>query len=920
MIVCKIVQLSIAGGYNPFTSYAYALYGQLLCGMTHDIAAAVQFGNLALKLLERAPAVHMTPKVYVMVYVYILPWQEALTTTLQPLLETYHLGLEHGDFESARVAAFFYCIHHYFLGTELTTVEREIATYRQAIRPLQQGPSQAYMEIWHQAVLNLLGHAAEPWRLAGAVCDEATLLPHLLEVQHFSAVLQLHMATMILCYLWEENGPALAHAGRAGQLIERATGWTLSAVFYLYDSLVRLRACAQQPPSEQEHLLQQVAANQEQLSVRAQHAPMNYRHKWYLVEAERARVLEREGEARVAYDHAIDLAQQHGYIQEAALANELAGRFYLTLGREAVARLYLQAAYRGYLQWGAAGKVKQMETRYAAYMAPGASWPAPVESPRDGRTEVTAVTGGSLDLATTLKAAQALSSALTLPRLLETMMSIVIENAGAQRGVFLWEQDGQLLIVARSDVEQRGATMLAPAPLASCEEVSHGIIHYVKRTGEAVFIDDAGSDERFAADSYLILQKPKSIGCIPIINQANLLGILYLENNLTTHAFTPQRLELLQVLAAQLAISLENARVHEALQQEIADHKQAAQALQTALTEVAQLQERLQAENSYLREEIRSDANFEEIVGRSPALMQVLHQVERVAVTDTTVLILGETGTGKELIARAIHNRSTRKDRPLVKVNCAALPSTLIESELFGHEKGAFTGAFTRKVGRFELADAGTIFLDEIGELPLDLQAKLLRVLQDGEFERLGAVQTTSVDVRVIAATNRNLVRHVASGNFREDLYYRLNVFPVTLPPLRERREDLPLLVWYFITRYQGKLGRTIERIPERTMAAFLAYHWPGNIRELANVIERALILSPGSTLSVDETLGASAPLDPDLPSTQDLEEIERAHILAVLEACQWRIKGAGQAAERLGLHPSTLYSRMKKLGIARQP
>ena len=307
------------------------------------------------------------------------------------------------------------------------------------------------------------------------------------------------------------------------------------------------------------------------------------------VEAELPHVLGREGEARVAYDHAIDLAQQHGYIQEAALANELAGRFYLTLGREAVARLYLQAAYRGYLQWGAAGKVKQMETRYAAYMAPGASWPAPVASPRNGSTEVTVVTSGALDLATTLKAAQALSSALTLSRLLETMMSIVIENAGAQRGVFLWEQDGQLLIVARSDVEQRGATILAPAPLASCEEVSHGIIHYVKRTGEAVFIDDAGSDERFAVDSYLILQKPKSIGCIPIINQANLLGILYLENNLTTHAFTPQRLELLQVLAAQLAISLENARGHEALQQEIADHKQAAQALQTALTEVAQL-------------------------------------------------------------------------------------------------------------------------------------------------------------------------------------------------------------------------------------------------------------------------------------------------------------------------------------------
>jgi predicted ATPase len=227
------------------------MYGQLLCGRTHDITAGVQFGNLALKLLERAPAMHMAPKVFVMVSVYILPWQEALTTTLQPLLESYHLGLEQGDFEFVRIAAFMYCIHRYFLGTELTIVEREVATYRQAISRLQPGPAQAYMEIWHQAVLNLLGHAEEPWRLAGSVCDEATILPHLLEVQHFSAVLHLHMATMILCYLWEENGPALAHAGRDGQLIERATGWTLSAVFYLYDSLVRLRAYAQQPTSEQ---------------------------------------------------------------------------------------------------------------------------------------------------------------------------------------------------------------------------------------------------------------------------------------------------------------------------------------------------------------------------------------------------------------------------------------------------------------------------------------------------------------------------------------------------------------------------------------------------------------------------------------------------------------------------------------------
>ena len=558
--------------------------------------------------------------------------------------------------------------------------------------------------------------------------------------------------------------------------------------------------------------------------------------------------------------------------------------------------------------------------RYPAYMAPEAQEPQLAEPLTDGTAEAKAITGTALDIATALKTAQTLSSEITLDRLLETMMAVVIEHAGAQRGVFLREHDGRWLIVARQDMDLGGVTSFTPVPIESCEEVSRGIIQHVKRSGEAVCLDDAGSDERFASDPYILRQQPKSIVCLPIFNQAQLLGILYLENHLITYAFTPQRLALLQVLLSQPAMALENAQVHAALQQEIEDRKQAEAALQHALADVAQLQDRLKAESGYLRDEIERDYAFEEIVGHSSALRHVLQQVERVAVTDTTVLILGETGTGKELVARAIHRHSARKDRPLVKVDCAALPPTLIESELFGYEKGAFTGALTRKVGRFELAHAGTIFLDEIGELPLDLQAKLLRVLQDGAFERLGSVQTTTVDVRVIAATNRNLVQQMADGNFREDLYYRLNVFPVTLPPLRERLDDIPLLVWYVISKCQGKLGKTIERIPERVMATLLAYHWPGNIRELANVIERAIILSPGTTLVVDEALGSSERSDPSLLSTQHLEEVERAHILAILDACHWHIKGEGQAAERLGLHPSTLYSRMKKLGIERQP
>ena len=331
----------------------------------------------------------------------------------------------------------------------------------------------------------------------------------------------------------------------------------------------------------------------------------------------------------------------------------------------------------------------------------------------------------------------------------------------------------------------------------------------------------------------------------------------------------------------------------------------------------------LQRQNTYLREEIRSVHNFEEIVGASPTLRRVLEQVDLVAATDSSVLIYGETGTGKELIARAIHARSGRKGRPLVKVNCAALPAGLVESELFGHEKGAFTGATERRIGRFELAHGGTIFLDEVGELPPDVQVKLLRVLQERELERVGGSQTVKVDVRVIAATNRDLPAAVGAGTFRQDLYYRLNVFPVTLPPLRERPEDIPLLVHYFVARYAAKIGRRISRVPKETMGRLVAYAWPGNVRELENVIERAVILSAGADLVVaPEALPAIAPeVLPERPATADavpLERVERAHIVSVLRRTNWRVDGPRGAARLLKMHPSTLRSRMQKLGIRR--
>ncbi len=355
---------------------------------------------------------------------------------------------------------------------------------------------------------------------------------------------------------------------------------------------------------------------------------------------------------------------------------------------------------------------------------------------------------------------------------------------------------------------------------------------------------------------------------------------------------------------------------NEKLGLEIEERRQTEASLSQAISEIEMLKDQLEAENIYLRREMIMKHRFVDILGQSDGLKYVLYRTEQVAPLNTTVLILGETGTGKELIAAAIHELSPRKNRLLITVNCAALPANLIESELFGREKGAFTGADTRQIGRFEVAHGSTLCLDEIGELPLELQAKLLRVIQHNEFERLGSSQTIKVDVRIVATTNRNLEDEVRKGRFRQDLYYRLNVFPITVPPLRKRKEDIPLLVQTFAERYARKLGKQITSIQKETMKALQDYPWPGNIRELESIIERSVILCPGPVLQLADKLK-----NPGLPSpsTGDtLEEMERNQIFKILSETRWRIEGKDGAAAILGLHPSTLRARMHKLGIVR--
>jgi transcriptional regulator with GAF, ATPase, and Fis domain len=399
----------------------------------------------------------------------------------------------------------------------------------------------------------------------------------------------------------------------------------------------------------------------------------------------------------------------------------------------------------------------------------------------------------------------------------------------------------------------------------------------------------------------------ESVAFVPVAVGGQLLGVLSFGTARVEPSWPSAFIDRLRLIAEIFAGALIRL-----------DHERKQRA---SLVEAETLRARLQAENECLREGPFVADGFDDIVGESPAIRAVLFMVEQVAPTDAAVLLLGETGTGKELLARAIHSKSHRRGRALVKVNCAALPPTLIESELFGHEKGAFTGADARKIGRFELADQGTLFLDEVGELPLSLQAKLLRVLQEGEFERLGSTVTRKADVRVIAACNRDLAKAAREATFRSDLYYRLAVFPIVVPPLRNRTGDIPLLVWHFLGQLGAALGRKIERVPASTMERLVSYAWPGNIRELRNVLERAVILSPGSTLLVNGPAD-----DPPVPGAvieraghvATLLDVERDYILRVLDMCEWRIRGPANAAQRLGLNASTLHSRMKKLGIQR--
>jgi len=641
-----------------------------------------------------------------------------------------------------------------------------------------------------------------------------------------------------------------------------------------------------------------------------------------------------------------------------------------------------------------------------------------------------------LDLATVLKASHTISSEILIDKLVETLMMTALQHAGAERGLLIVRRGEETRVEAEATTQRNTVTVRLVGTAAAAPNLPDTVLNYVLRTHEAVIVDDAMAESPFSADTYVVEHHVRSALCLPLMKQASLVGVLYLDNTVASHVFTPSRIALLKLLASQAAVSLDNARLYADLREaqaylaeaqrlsatgsfgwkpacgeivwseethrifaldpatkptiefllsrvhpedqdsvqdlierarreaqnwdldyrivmpegavkhlhvvahavddestrgieyvgavmDVTAARESRQALERACEEIEELKDRLQRENIVLREEIDNTSMFEEIVGSSPALRTVLSHVSKVAPMDSTVLITGETGTGKELIARAIHKRSKRSSRAFVSVNCAAIPPSLIASELFGHEKGAFTGAVQRRQGRFELADGGTIFLDEVGELPTETQIMLLRVLQEREFERVGGTGPIRVDVRIIAATNQNMEAAIADGSFRADLFYRLNVFPLGVPALRERRSDIPVLVEYFIHRYAKRAGKRIRGINKVMSNLLQSYDWPGNIRELQNVIERAVIISDSDSLSIDERWlsGRRSPAPPTVAAspTSTLATHEKDAIEAALRESKSRVAGPFGAAARLGVPSSTLESKIKALKIDKQ-
>jgi PAS domain S-box-containing protein len=1019
LLLWRIVNFSLEHGNTDASCYAYVHGGALAGSRFSNYKAGFRLGQLGYDLVELRGLKRFKARTHIGFGVYTVSWTKHWRMARELIRDGFDAANTIGDVTWAAYS------WHNLIGNLIATGDPLPAVQLEAERGLAFARKIRFGFV--------IDNISTQLALIRTLCGSNQTFGVLNDGEFGEAQIERRLSSdpglaFVACWYWTRKLQARFFAGDYSAAVDAS--WNAQRVLWtsecfieeaeacFYGALSHAACCNVTLPLQYQQHVEALTGYHKQLVKWAESCSENFENRAALVGAEIARIEGRALEAEQLYEQAIRSARSNGFVNNEAIAYELAARFYAARGFQKFADSYLLEARYCYQRWGADGKVAQLDRLY-----PHLKKESLISTPTSTILAPTEL----LDLATVIKVSKAVSGEMVLEKLIDSLMRSAIEQAGAERGLLIVPRRDELQIEAEATTAEGDVIVhladggdIAPA-------MPESLVRYVMRTQENVIIEDASAPNPFSADPYIVHHRPRSILTLPLINRGKLISILHLENNLTPHVFTPDRITVLKVLASQAAMSLENTRLYRDLEDRERkirrlfdanvvgivmwnldgaitganeaflrmvqyDHKDLAsgRVRWTDLTpaewryldesaiaelkasgvfqpvekeyfrkdgsrvpillggalfensgnegvafildlsdqkrteaEIRALKDQLYKENLALRDEVERTSMFDEIVGTSNPLKAVLSRIAKVAPTNSTVLITGETGTGKELIARAIHRKSQRAERAFVSVNCAAIPRDLIPSELFGHEKGAFTGATQRRLGRFELADGGTIFLDEVGELLHDTQVALLRVLQEREFERVGGGQPIHVDVRVIAATNRDLEAAVANGTFRQDLFYRLNVFPIEVPPLRERKDDLQLLVEYFVQRYGVKAGKDIHSIEKKTLDLLQSYDWPGNIRELQNVIERSVILSSGDVFSVDKqwlsqrSVSPARPLKASPRAKGQVEPLsEREIIEGALAATRGRVSGPSGAAEKLGIRASTLEARIKALKI----
>ncbi len=1009
-LLVKSVGLSIRHGNSPWSAVAYGGLGALLGVMREDYAAAYRFGKLGVDLSDKWGYSHLqTPSYHN--FSMLLLWSQHAKHSLYYSRKAYQYGLDSGDWIYAGFAISTAVGHRLFLEHPLAEVAEECETALDFVERVHDRDNIDFL-MCLQAFVRHAQQGATPETEE----SQNIILQRVRERKNYSNLSWCIGYKLQSLFMYERYSEAEELVWDIQQWIPTYLIGLNIPEYAFFAYLVFSRLYPEASPDQQARYQQWMETQTKRMEQWAEGCPENFRHKYLLMSAERMRLEGQRWSTIENYAKAIQVAQEQGFTRHVALGHELAAKFYREQGLETYAAAHFQEACRVYQQWGAHAKADHLQS----YLLPskrGFSAGMLSYASKDN------LAASALDLSSVTKALQAISEEIVLRRLLENLITILMENAGAQRGFLILSKEGRLRVEAEGSVEPKVVHVLQAVPLDQCEALSRQMVRYVARTQESVILHHTVALGRFAYDPYLLSHQPKSVLCSPILHQGKLTGILYLENNATPDAFNSERLKLLQLLSSQAAISLENARLYanaeelvasrtQALEREVTEKEQAYNLLKSIFDGMAEgvvtldqhfcvqllsarachilgvsedsalnkpaaalmgsavagpsgvlvkavgrfsqdkenISNRMEVQTELLcpsgavipvylsiiplepalpkahwllifrdrREEERwlietaQGTNFGKMISSDPQMRSIFQFIENIAKSNSTVLIQGESGTGKELVASEIHTRSRRAQKSFHAINCAAIPANLLESEFFGHERGAFTGAQQTKLGHFELANGGTLFLDEVGEIPLELQGKLLRALQELAFRRVGGTKSIAVDVRIIAATNRDLLQMVEEKSFREDLYYRLDVLSIQLPPLRERVQDIPFLVNAFIRELNVRDQRSVSQAHPEAIQVLLQYNWPGNIRELYNVIEYAFAVSQGQILRLEHLPEKLKHLiiTKNTPPPQN----EKEAILRALEQANYR---KNKAAALLGMSYVTLYRKLKKYDIS---